>query len=483
MSTLTENWPNLRGSDWNGDLTWTVSTPTAGHTQQVQVADGSAGHRFAESGGDSTVTGFDLGRAESDLATDTMAVQATVALVDSGSSSQALGVLARFAAGALTCYGFDADVVGGTTIRLRKWVAGTPTTLQSATLAVAVNDVLRLEVTGGSTTTLTGFVNGTQQITIADSSSPITGNTRAGAFANVNRFSAFAGLSTWTATDITGGGTNYSLIVDTMTVGVVLDAVTLTYTPVSGSGAYVFGSATSDIVDCGTTVTHASTWSVAARFTITTADGTLRRLVMFTQPTGSQTSNALLQFQGGTNVVHAGVSRAGGTFVFADWTTGFTAGSTHTLVATCAGSGGVVSIYADTDATAKAVSASLASNPDQDTDQAFCIGNLSTFSDSAHATIYEVGWWPGTVLTGAQAASLGTGGQMAFGFPQPTNYYSFDGNANDLFGGKHGTVTGATQTADAATSWFPAALGGTTLAQVGLGGWRGMYRGLNRGAR
>jgi hypothetical protein len=156
----------------------------------------------------------------------------------------------------------------------------------------------------------------------------------------------------------------------------------------------------------------------------------------------------------------------GGVFEQILWVSGFTAGSTHILVGTFGGT--TFSLYADTDATAKATG-TVSTPSDTDADQVFCIGNLAGLSHSADATLYEVGWWPGVTLTGAQAAILGGGGP-ATGVPLPTHYWPLISDAVALYGGVDGTVTGASVVAHAGTNWFPlAAARRRSLGLLGVG--------------
>jgi hypothetical protein len=61
---------------------------------------------------------------------------------------------------------------------------------------------------------------------------------------------------------------------------------------------------------------------------------------------------------------------------------------------------------------------------------------------SFDGTIYELAYWPMTALTGAEAAALGAGN--AAGITLPTDYWQLVDSPNALYGGHHGTVTGAT---------------------------------------
>ncbi len=105
----------------------------------------------------------------------------------SGTTAFGLGVCVRFAAAAQTYY--LGIVEGGVNpdFRIMKFVAGTPTTLASATqtslgVTVASGGILQLRVSGASAATLTLFYNGAPLtgFTVTDSSSPILANTNVG---------------------------------------------------------------------------------------------------------------------------------------------------------------------------------------------------------------------------------------------------------------------------------------------------------------
>ena len=476
MSTVTETWPTTHPpSDVsiNGDQTWTlVTNPGVGWA----VSSGAAIQI-----GDDTTTTRARARCNAALATADHEAQIAIGPISSDNSgAMQVGPAVRFDPSTNACYYAIADLVNNDIQILKADSSGGLTTLSSVSFTCALNDVVKLRATGSTTVSLTLFVNGTSQLTASDSTSPLS-NLRAGIGVITGRFNDTTplGVHSFTATDVSTG-TNYTLSVATMTINVVLDTVTLTYTPASGSGAYLFGTGVTDNIDMGTSVTHAATYSAAIRFALTTSSTETRMLVCFHD--GTTTDQFSILCFGGTDELHVSQTEASGaTTHSATWTTGgLTAGTTHVVVATRNDSTGDLIIYGDTDATPKQTTASTPT-PDQGGTQHFMVGNQPSGTISAHAKIFEVAYWAGTVLTPAQAAALGTGGQMAFGFPQPTDYYNFSGNANDLFGGKNGTVTGATQVADPATSWFPVAAG-TLLSTVGRGAWRGAFRGSNRGA-
>jgi len=215
--------------------------------------------------------------------------------------------------------------------------------------------------------------------------------------------------------------------------------------------AYRFASGSSDIINCGTSVGHAATWSVAVRLKVAAANTNLRRIVAFEQPSGGFKANLFANFSTGTNQLFVGHS-VGGNFFGPNWVTGWTAGSTHVFVVTYDGT--TIRLYGDTDLTPKATDINGGTS-DQDADQVFCIGNLASFSNGADSDIYEVAWFPGVVLGPTQAVSLGGGGQQPGWVAVPTYYWPLVSDANALYGGQNGTVTGATLQTHAGGSWFP----------------------------
>lgn len=210
--------------------------------------------------------------------------------------------------------------------------------------------------------------------------------------------------------------------------------------------AYLFGSGNTDHIDCGTPA-RASTFTVWARFKLAAADTASKTVMTFRTATLVQ---AQVLFTGGTNVVNASVTSSG-TPTAATWTSGFTGGSIHTLAMTYDAS--FIAIFADTDATAKATQAQ--GNPvDQDASMLFQIGNVAAAPTlSLAGTMYELGWWAGTVLTGAQLAAMGSGTPPA---TDPSNYWPLVSDAVALFGGINGTVTGASVVAHSGTNLYGA---------------------------
>jgi hypothetical protein len=122
------------------------------------------------------------------------------------------------------------------------------------------------------------------------------------------------------------------------------------------------------------------------------------------------------------------------------WLSGFGAGETHRLTYAVDPGSTLQDLYADSDSTAKA-HVGDAHAADQVANQRFTIGNNQGQTNSFNGTIYEIAWWAGTLLTGGQIAQLASGNLS--GIPNPTSYWGFNVDATDLFGGQHGTVTGA----------------------------------------
>ena len=226
---------------------------------------------------------------------------------------------------------------------------------------------------------------------------------------------------------------------------------------------YTFGAGTSNKIVCGTdVVTKASTWSLFVRLKVLSANTTTRRICEYGQTSGGFRAQFYSHFLVGTNDLRVGHSIGGG-FNEVGWVTGWSAGSIHSFVGVNNGTG--IIIYADTDSTAKATNALAGGNSDQDSGQVFTIGNLDTFSDGADCDIYEVAWFPSTVLTGAQAAQLGAGSPV--GVPLPRHSWGLINNPKAEFGGVHGTVTGASVVAHGVTNVYPVPITGRVLLGVG----------------
>jgi hypothetical protein len=125
-----------------------------------------------------------LARCEATLPSADMYAQIKAKVFTSpGFQTQRLGPAVRYAAGTTdTCY-YAAWLHDGTNItcQIVKRVAGSDTVLSSVADAGATSgDVLRLEASGAGPVSLTAKRNGVTIATASDSTSPITGNVRAG---------------------------------------------------------------------------------------------------------------------------------------------------------------------------------------------------------------------------------------------------------------------------------------------------------------
>jgi hypothetical protein len=235
----------------------------------------------------------------------------------------------------------------------------------------------------------------------------------------------------------------------------------------SGPSAYLFGAGNSNRIEVGTLNTTGvlgvgGKCSLAIRFNVTSANAA-RRVLFYAGNAGGTIITCLLDFfTGATNQIRVlNTSANGSLFPAVAWTSGFTAGSTHVVVVTYDGADW--RIYADGDATAKATGHAFFdasyTGPGDESTAGSAIGGLPTGAGtnlSADSTIYEVAWYPGVVLTGAQAAAHANGTQMAATAFVPTNYWGFLGNANDIYAANNGTVTGASLVSGSGTNWFPA---------------------------
>lgn len=117
-----------------------------------------------------STTAEDVGRAESNLASDNHYVQATII----GTPSN-WGILARFSSAVADTY-YLGQATNTTTLELYKRVTGTFTQIGSAgSLTIASGDVIKLECNG---TAIKVYQNGVQRISVSDSA--ISGNVRTG---------------------------------------------------------------------------------------------------------------------------------------------------------------------------------------------------------------------------------------------------------------------------------------------------------------
>ena len=209
--------------------------------------------------------------------------------------------------------------------------------------------------------------------------------------------------------------------------------------------AYLFGAGAADKIAVGTNVTLWTTKvSVYARGTLTSSDTSAREILTWVTAGVFDWQLFLEYGTGGTNQVQFGYRSTTPSYHIATWTSGFTAGSLHTLVGVIdltLGSANVA-LYADTDATAKATANSTVA-PYAATTPAVILGNHpDVTTQSLDGRLYEVGLWIQTALTGAQAAALGAG--RAESVPPPTYYWPLLTDARAMMGGLDGVVSSAT---------------------------------------
>lgn len=220
--------------------------------------------------------------------------------------------------------------------------------------------------------------------------------------------------------------------------------------------AYSFGAANTDKIVAGTGLTlWTNHCSVFVRFTINAANATKRELLNYVTPGGAFDWQLFFDFgTGATNQVTFGYRDTTPAYHIATWTSGFTAGSTHTLVGTIDTTLGSanVKIYADTDATAKATQTGTVAPIAASAPQWWMGNHQDDTTDSLDGILYEVAYWPTTTLTGANAAALGAAN--AAGITLPAYYWGFGSDAGDMFGSKPGTVTGAALTSHSGTNLY-----------------------------
>jgi hypothetical protein len=172
------------------------------------------------------------------------------------------GVFARASSAAATHY--YANINGTGAITLFKTVAGTPTTLGTATFVIPTNVALTLslQVSGTSTTTLKVYLGNVLELTATDSSSPITAVGQAGFRITGNSrtiITMFSVQQAATAVNVTGvspvvvtpSGTTYAVSCPTCSTGSasamtnITGSVTATGCTVSNGVCTVSGSTTS----------------------------------------------------------------------------------------------------------------------------------------------------------------------------------------------------------------------------------------------
>lgn len=162
------------------DFTDTDGVALSAHTPSG--ANAFAGSWTIVSGDDYTIvsnrvsatgTAIMLARAEVDLSSDDHYAETVIGGV---SSNRINGPCVRFAGAANTYYAYMRDRDGVNDL-LRKYITGTPTTLQSVATLNASSATVRVQCDGS---TITGYVNGTEYASATDTD--ITGNTRTGIF-------------------------------------------------------------------------------------------------------------------------------------------------------------------------------------------------------------------------------------------------------------------------------------------------------------
>jgi len=160
---INENWDCADSGAITCQLTWTV----------IEGDLDISGNEVVTVG-----TGRGTGRADSDLSTDNHYSQADETIATGSTGSRTTGVIARKDATATLTYYESVAIWDTLTLRLRKRVAGTFTTLVSvadATLTLGAFISLKVEVNGS---TIKLFKNGVEQLSTTDTA--ITGNLRCG---------------------------------------------------------------------------------------------------------------------------------------------------------------------------------------------------------------------------------------------------------------------------------------------------------------
>jgi hypothetical protein len=161
-TTITDNFNKANSSTVGNLLTWTkVNNAWANNTNAAQ---------YTTIGG--STNGFI--RAESDLSSSDHYSQCVASNIGSSGTTNGGGAAARFASGASTfyyvfAYRFDSKLY------LSKTVAGTDTTLTSATITIAPPQTFQIRCSGSS---IKGYQEGVERVSTTDTA--ISGNTRGG---------------------------------------------------------------------------------------------------------------------------------------------------------------------------------------------------------------------------------------------------------------------------------------------------------------
>ena len=226
--------------------------------------------------------------------------------------------------------------------------------------------------------------------------------------------------------------------------------------------AYTFTDLSTDRITVGAPA-NANTFSFFARFTLNSDTGATgnRWVASFNDAAIAQWQLALLFPAGPANVLAFNITKAGGTSVGPAWTTGWSTPSTHSVC--CIYDQVNLAIYADGSATAKATTAETAA-PDQGS-QTLTFGAIPTLSDATPMTLFEAAWWPGTVLSAANAAAITAATPNAAGITRPSNYWGLVADARDYFGANPGTVSGATLVAQTGINLYPVIIPRSVMAQ------------------
>jgi hypothetical protein len=213
--------------------------------------------------------------------------------------------------------------------------------------------------------------------------------------------------------------------------------------------AFSFGAANTDNIDAGTAITRdASKFSLFARFKLAVGGSGARVIAGYRDAAGT---NINVQLYANGTALQAALSQ-GGTATFVSWNAGIAENVEYRVALTWDVAVPTFRIYADGDTTAKAIATPSQIGADVGGTQSFYLGNLVGSSVSLHGTLYEVGWWAGTALDATQCGAI-TSGSVS-GVPDPTDYWPLVSDANALFGGHNGTVTGASVVAHSGSNLY-----------------------------
>lgn len=205
--------------------------------------------------------------------------------------------------------------------------------------------------------------------------------------------------------------------------------------------AYLFGNENNDNISVGN-VLYGSNWTIGMWVRFTAVDTTQRT---FFKTYGAGVRDIWFETKnGGTNQIEIGFQLSDGGYTgsyFAQWTSGFTAGSWHWVAYTWDGT--TMSIFADVDTTAKATATPSLGPLNTGGAPTKIGGSPSGTTHSFDGDIQEVGMW-NRVLTADERVTLGNGFAPSTIPRGLTNYWPLVRGATDIRGGFNGTVTGAT---------------------------------------